>query len=147
MRDSDMKLPAQVEEILDDQNRFSSSVSKSSGRFDCANYVIPFRYAAIAGAIIIVLNQLILYSISNDEVIITYIDLSNIFLVFLAIIALYYGAKVSQTQSRRIYFAWITMSLAMVFFLIGDMIFAYIEIILQQDPLVSVADFFYILFY
>ena len=136
-----MRLPAQVEEILGDSNRISPSAAH-------ADFVIPFQYALIAGFLIIAINQLVLNLLGNNEAaLIAYSDLSSVFCHLVAVLALYYGAKMSQICGGRVYVAWMVMCIAMFFFLIGDIIWAYIEIILQQSPLVSPSDFFYIIFY
>ena len=143
-----MQLLEQAKEILDDPDYLTISAAKSNERFEHTKWIIPFRYAAIAGALILVINQLIMHLLANNEEVLTaYSDINTIFFIFLAVMALFYGARVSQIQGRRIYIAWMIICIAMVSFLIGDLIYAYIDLILQQDTLASAADFFYILFF
>ncbi len=61
-----------------------------------------------------------------------------------AFLCLLYAAKNMEGRSKR---AWLMLAAAMLFQSIAEGTWALIEVILQEDPFPSAADFFYLMFY
>lgn len=83
-------------------------------------------------------NNLYLRIISSDLI----APLINLFAAF----CLFYAAKRSA-YNKRIQLAWTILALAQLSYAIGDVIWAFIEVGLGQQPFPSVADVFYVIYY
>ncbi len=62
---------------------------------------------------------------------------------FLGALLVWLVARQHQGQARR---AWSLIALALTFYFAGDLTWAYIELVLQDDPFPSIADVFYLAF-
>ena len=62
-------------------------------------------------------------------------------------ITLFFAARRSATRSKRIGIAWGTIALALLFFSLGDITWAILELGLKQQPFPSIADGFYLVYY
>lgn len=74
-------------------------------------------------------------------------DLVSPAVELIATAALSAAAWKTAAQSRRLAFAWGTIALAMLFYTIGDIVWAILELGLQEPPFPSLADVFYLLYY
>jgi diguanylate cyclase (GGDEF)-like protein len=69
-------------------------------------------------------------------------------LVELAVcVPLFLAAKRSSAYSKRLGFAWWTITLAIFFYALGDISWALLELWLKELPFPSVADIFYLIYY
>jgi signal transduction histidine kinase/CheY-like chemotaxis protein len=74
-------------------------------------------------------------------------DLASIFINSLATLCLIYPTILSRKINRKLYYAWLFISASLFSYLLGDIFFAYYDLILEQSPSPSIADVFYLLSY
>jgi PAS domain S-box-containing protein len=74
-------------------------------------------------------------------------DIASPAIDLLVLLTLVYAAKISATKGRRIQIAWIFMTIAFSIYTTGDVLWAIIELGLNQNPFPSMADIFYLSFY
>jgi diguanylate cyclase (GGDEF)-like protein len=103
---------------------------------------------AILVALFLFLSIIFLFQISQDS------PLSKIFsdcisplLNLTAAVLLFRAARYSQRISNKLAKAWYFFSAALFSYALGDLIWAFIEIVLKKNPFPSLADFGYIVFY
>ena len=109
--------------------------------------IISFKYAVIIGVAIILFTLLSLF-INTNGVINDYLsDIITPIVGTLSVLSLIYAAKRSQIYGRRIYIAWIFIALALTQYVIGDVLWAFMELVWNVKPFPSIADIFYLLYY
>ncbi|MCX6673866.1 MAG: ATP-binding protein, partial [Methanothrix sp.] len=107
-----------------------------------------FRSALMLAAIIVIVYLALLILFRNDPVFrVTLNDL--LFPVFngLAAFGLLYAAFRSEIYGRRARLAWTFLFVGQLSFTLGDITWAVLELGLHQEPIASVADGFYLMFY
>jgi len=107
-----------------------------------------FRGALLLAAIIVIGYLALLILLRNDPVLrVTLNDL--LFPVFngLAAVGLLYAAFRSDIFGRRARIAWTFLFLGQISFTLGDITWAVLEVGLHQEPIASVSDVFYLMFY
>ncbi len=75
---------------------------------------------------------------------------SDIFLPaieILAVLSLLYAAKFSFKEGKRVQVSWLILGIAALSYVIGDISWSILELIIHQQPFLSIADAFYLLFY
>lgn len=102
-----------------------------------------FQGIIISLIILISFSYLVIYSTDPYFKLVTS-DLFNSFTPILAAICLLYVRKFSKFYSKRTYLAWTFFSLALISWGLGEMIYTFLEIVLQQEPFPSLADLFYL---
>ncbi|MHB8117472.1 MAG: PAS domain-containing hybrid sensor histidine kinase/response regulator [Methanothrix sp.] len=111
-------------------------------------WVLPFRYALAAGALIIISFYLTMMALSNNQEANTiFTDIATLFIDGLVTVALFYASMYSYFHGKRVYLAWLFLAIARLNYTIADAIWAYTEIVLQEIPFPSLADYFYIAYY
>lgn len=108
---------------------------------------ISFRNAAIFGAMLIIGSVLFLSINHNIEVNIIFADLIIPFVGFISFLCLIYAVKRSRIYGNRIYFAWLFIAFALLLYVVGDTIWAFLELVLHVQPFPSIADILYLLYY
>ena len=107
-----------------------------------------FHSALMLAAIIVIGYLVLLVLLRNDPVLrVTLNDL--LFPVFngLATVGLLYAAFRSEIYGRRARIAWTFLFVGQLSFALGDITWAVLELGLHQEPIASVADGFYLMFY
>ncbi len=115
-------------------------IIRSAKRFQA-----PIFLAAAILSILVLLFQTILIEMIEDKG--SILPINDFLLTSSAIIAflcLLYAAKNMEGRSKR---AWLILAAAMLFESIAEGTWAFMEVVLQEDPFPSVADFFYLMFY
>jgi len=108
-------------------------------------WVLPFRYALAAGALIVISFYLTMMALSNNQEANTiFTDIGSFFIDGLVTLALFYASIYSYFHGKKVYLAWLFLAIARLDFTIADAIWAYTEIVLQESPFPSLADYFYI---
>jgi PAS domain S-box-containing protein len=74
-------------------------------------------------------------------------DLITILINGLAVLCLLYAATMSRHYDRRHYYGWLLLFVSQSSFLVGDIFFAYYDLVLKQSTSPSLADIFYLLAY
>ncbi len=111
-------------------------------------WVLPFRYALAAGALIVLSFALAMMALRNNQDADTaFTDIATFLVNGLVTMALFYGAIYSYFQRRSIYSAWLILAVATLSFTIGDIVYAYDEVVLKVDPFLSIANIFFIAYY
>ncbi|MFZ2472385.1 MAG: response regulator [Methanothrix sp.] len=134
--------------MAEDSLSTSSLRLAARARSAAMEWVLPFRYYVAAGALIIISFYLIMIKLSNNQEANTvFTDIASFFVDGLVTLALLYCSAYSYFHGKRIYLAWLILALARLDFTIADGIWAYTEIVLQEIPFPSLADYFYIAYY
>ena len=111
-------------------------------------WVLPFRYSLAAGAFIIISFYLTMMALSdNQEANTIFTDIVTLFIDGLVTLALFYASMYCYFHGKRVYLAWLFLAIARLNYTIADAIWAYTEIVLQEIPFPSLADYFYIAYY
>ena len=84
---------------------------------------------------------------NNQDVDTAFTDIATFLVNGLVTMALFYGAIYSYFQRRSIYSAWLILAVATLSFTIGDIVYAYDEVVLKVDPFLSIANIFFIAYY
>ncbi len=109
----------------------------------------PVYQIALAGlAVLLVLGGLnhtlaLTFRWGGDDLELLLGNTLNLIPDFLGALLVWLVARQHQGAARR---AWSMIALALTFYLAGDLTWAYIELILQDDPFPSIADVFYLSF-
>jgi PAS domain S-box-containing protein len=74
-------------------------------------------------------------------------DVAVALINLLAASCLFYAALCSRGFSRNVSLAWMMLATAQLFYVFGDLLWSYFEIVLQQSAFPTVADLFYLLYY
>jgi len=107
--------------------------------------IISFQKAVIIGVLILIgYNVMSFVSYYFNEVL-SYVIAPIIGL--LSVLCLFYAAKRSRSHGNRVYYAWLLIALAQLFFTMGDVFWAFLGIFLNVNPFPSHADFLYIFYY
>ena len=143
-----MQSSGEAREMADDS--LSTSIFKVScrSRICAMGRVLPFRYALAVGALIIISFCLTMMALSNNQEANTiFTDIASFSIDVLVTLALFYCSLYCYFHGKRIYLAWLILAIARLDFTIADAIWAYTEIVLQESPFPSMADYFYIAHY
>jgi signal transduction histidine kinase/ActR/RegA family two-component response regulator len=65
----------------------------------------------------------------------------------LSALCMIYAAHISINLGRQVWLAWITLAFALLFCMIGDIIWSVTELVQHQPPFPSLADGFFLIFY
>lgn len=107
---------------------------------------ISFNNAIII-ALIILISFMSVLLLNDSSLKIVFSDLISPIIAILVALSLFYAAKISGKQHRRVQIAWMILGIAVLFYVMGDIMWAFMELILHQQPFPSVADVFYLSFY
>ena len=150
--DRSPKSSLREEEIMNKRESTSSKVVDSM-QFGLPALWKIFRKATLGNATIVAAALLLIYLAfwgylkddPNGSMIFS--DLSSIAINALASICLLFAAITSRDFDRRLYYGWMILCISQVSFVLGDVLFAYYDIALQESTYSSLADIFYLLFY
>src|SRR5687767_7837807 len=85
--------------------------------------------------------------VRDDQIRIIYSDLVAPIIDILVFVALFFAAKQSAAQSRRLGIAWGWIALSVLAYALGDITWTILELGLSEPPFPSLADVFYLLNY
>jgi len=103
------------------------------------------RYALIIGLLLIaIFSAGTIYLQGNERGLVVFTDIGSFVVSGLVTIAMYYGAIRSRNIGRKTYYAWMILATSRLFFFVGDGSWAYLEVILNENPFPSIADVFYL---
>jgi PAS domain S-box-containing protein len=143
-----MQPPRQAEGMQKNVRSSFFGGAETEDCLSCGNWVFPFRYALVIGALIFISYLAITIAIrDNLEARTTFSDIAFLIIDGLATIALLYGAFKSRHEGRRIYYAWLMLAFYQLSWTIGDAIYAYLELILYEVPWPSISDVFFLIAY
>jgi len=143
-----MQSSGEAREMSDDT--LSASVFKSAieAGSTAMGWVLPFRYSLAVAALIIISFYLTLIALSpNQEANTIFTDVVTSIIGFIVTLALFYCSIYCYYHENEVFLAWLFLAIARLDFTIADTIWAYTEIVLQESPFPSMADYFYIAYY
>ncbi len=113
-----------------------------------ANWVLPFRYALVIGILIILCYAAMLFLLSGspDERLVL-ANLISLSVNMLTTLCLFYAAKHSYKCGNRAYLAWTVMGIAQLILVLGDIEWAYVSVVLWQNPFSVLFDIPYLAYY
>ncbi|MGB9980064.1 PAS domain S-box protein [Methanobacterium sp.] len=110
--------------------------------------IIGFNTAVIIALIFLFSYILILTLLNNEPYLkMAFSDIVSPAIELSAAFSLLYVVKLSSIKEKHIKIAWIILGISVLCYAIGDSIWAFIELVLHQEPFPSIADVFYLLFY
>ncbi|TFH50364.1 MAG: hypothetical protein E4G89_03500 [Methanothrix sp.] len=83
----------------------------------------------------------------NPESLIFYTDWAAVAINLVAALCLLYAARVSSSVGKRVFFAWLMIFFGQLCFVLGDIIWAYIETVQLESPFPSLADIPYLMMF
>ena len=103
--------------------------------------------AGILAFVILGINTGFILLVHDPQIRTNFSDIFSPIVDILTCIALFFGAKVSTARSRRLALGWGTIALAMLFYALGDVSWAILEVGFKLAPFPSIADVLYLAFY
>ncbi len=143
-----MQSSGEAREMADDS--LSASIFRLAAGAGSATmgWVPPFRYSLAVGALIIISFYLSMMALSPDQEANTiFTDIATSVIDFIVTLALFYCSMYSYFHGNGVYLAWLFLAIARLDFTVADTIWTYTEIVLQESPFPSIADYFYIVYY
>ena len=129
------------------KQHFSRVVNRAAPYLNIISH-LSFRNSLIIAAIILILYMgTWLYLSANPSDLTIFSDLGGLVINAMATLCLFYGAICSKSLGRRIYLGWVMLAIAQLSFTVGDAVWAYYELLLNENPFPSPADGFYLLRY
>ena len=103
--------------------------------------IIPVKNVFILAGIVVISFAVISYLLRNDSVALAFLgDISTVVIDVLVISTLLYATTRSAHLGLRVQIAWMIMTVAFMVYAVGDILWAILELGLQQNPFPSVAD-------
>jgi PAS domain S-box-containing protein len=109
---------------------------------------LSFRNSLIIAAIVLILYMSMWFLLRDDPSgLAVFGDIGAIVVNVMATLCLFYAAGISQRINRKLYLSWMILAVAQFSYAIGDAIWAYYELVLNESPFPSLADGPYVLRY
>jgi len=93
------------------------------------------------------INLGVIFFLPDSDYKVVLSDISFIFVNLVTVLALWLAARHSKNISGKYTKSWVILCLAQLLFTLGDLFWAYFEIIIKSEPFPSVADIFYLSYY
>ena len=114
-----------------------------------AFWISPYRYfhyGLILSALVLAGNLAGILWITDEQIKLVYFDLVSPLVNAIATI-MFVAARQSFRKSRRLGLAWAILGCAQLFYTLGDVAWAVLEVGLAQTPFPSIADALYLAYY
>ncbi|HEX2996772.1 MAG TPA: hypothetical protein VHP14_18260, partial [Anaerolineales bacterium] len=108
---------------------------------------LPFYLAAAVAVILLGIDFAVSLLLTDSGQKTVYSDFISPIFDLLATLVLFLAAKESAVHSRRLAIAWGMIALATLTYAVGDINWGILELVLKEQPVVSVADTFYLAYY
>ncbi len=109
---------------------------------------LSFRILLVIAAIFLFFYLCIWFYLSAyPSKLVIFGDIGTISINAMATACLFFAAFNSRTLDKRVYFGWMMLAVAQLSYTLGDTLWAYYELLLNQSPFPSLADGFYLLRY
>jgi len=119
----------------------TQNLSSADPPSDANRTPISFRNSLLAAIAIFALYLLGLHLFRNDSgSLVLYTDWAAVVINAVTALCLLYAARASLAVSRKTFWSWLMMAIGQLCFVIGDSIWAYIEVIQKESPFPSLAD-------
>jgi len=127
--------------------RFSRAVDQAAPYLNIRKYLSFRNSLIIAATILIIYMGIWFYLSANPSDLTIFGDVGGFVINAMASLCLFYAAICSKSLGRRIYLGWMMLAIAQLSFALGDAVWAYYELLLNENPFPSLADGFYLLRY
>jgi len=101
----------------------------------------------LAASVLILYMGIWLFLRSDPTGLAVFGDIGAVVVNSLAVLCLFYAAWRSRSVNRKLYLSWMILAVAQLSYALGDAIWAYYEIVLNESPFPSIADVPYLLRY
>ncbi|HOT06558.1 MAG: hybrid sensory histidine kinase BarA [Methanosaeta sp. PtaB.Bin039] len=109
---------------------------------------ISFRSAVIIAFLSLIVISVMPFALEGQTFArAAFSDLSSATVNIIATICLFYAALKSKETGRRVFIGWLLLATAEMMFAVGDILWAYYDLWLQEEPFATVADVPYLSFY
>ena len=109
---------------------------------------ISLRNAAIIATAMFLISGSSWYFLKEDPVSnAIFSDISSSFINGLGALCLLYAARISRNYDKKLYYGWLLLFISQFSFFLGDVIFSYYDLILEQSTSPTIGDIFYLLAY
>ncbi len=130
---------------------FKQFISPTYGQLSLSSNIakhFSFPNLLLIAAIVLILYMGIWFLLRDDPSSLTVFgDIGAIVVDSMATLCLFYAAGLSRRIDRKIYLSWMILAIAQLSYTIGDVIWAYYELVLNEGPFPSLADGPYVLRY
>jgi PAS domain S-box-containing protein len=126
---------------------FSRAVAQSPPSPDIKRYLSFHNSLIIAAVVLILYMGIWFYLRDNPSGLAIFGDIGAITINAIAAACLFFAAISSRHLDKRVYFGWMMLAVAQISYTFGDIVWAYYELLLKQNPFPSPADGFYLLRY
>jgi PAS domain S-box-containing protein len=134
-----------------DAGRFQQFISRIYGLVSPSSNIakhLSFRNSLIIAALVLILYMGIWFQLRDDPYSLTLFgDIGGIVVNCLATLCLFYAAQLSRKIDRKLHISWMILAIAQFSYALGDTIWAYYELVLNESPFPSLADGPYVLRY
>ena len=111
---------------------------------DYLDLLTPFN-VLIVSSIIILFYYVVITQFT--EITIAFSDVFFIFMNFMVSLCLFYAAFSSRKYGRELYLSWLVLAIGQFSYFTADVLWSYIEVVLQQQAYPAISDIFYLAYY
>lgn len=110
--------------------------------------LISIKIGFIIALLIVICSLLFTVLLENNSTLLMFFgDIFPILVDLLIVLTLFYAATRSFKYGKKVQIAWMFIAFAFIFYTVGDMIWAILELGIHEAPFPSIADGFYLIFY
>ncbi len=133
------------------RGRFQQFISRIYGLVSPYSNIakhLSFHNSLLIAALVLILYMGIWFLLRDDPYRHTVFgDIGGIIVNCLAALCLFYAAGLSRRIDRKLYLSWMILAIAQLSYALGDVIWTYYELVLNESPFPSLADGPYVLRY
>lgn len=111
---------------------------------DYLDLLTPFNIIIVSSIIIIFYYVVIT---QFKEIATAFSDIFFIFANLTVSLCLFYAAFSSRKYGRALYLSWLVLAIGQFSYFMGDVLWSYIEVVLQQQAYPAISDIFYLAYY
>ena len=128
---------------------FANKLNRIGSHINCLKtHFISFRSSLIISLIVLVGYLFIIYLLGNENSLrVCFIDIAGFILELLIALYLFYTAKLLSMEGRRVQTFWLIIGTALFFYVMGNVMWSLIELVIHQQLFSSIVIIFYLLFY
>lgn len=110
--------------------------------------LISIKIGFLIALLIVICSLLFTVLLENNSTLMMYFgDIFPILIDLLIVLTLFYAATRSFKYGKKVQVAWMFIAFAFIFYTVGDIVWAILELGIHEAPFPSIADGFYLIFY
>ncbi|UTB32319.1 MAG: PAS domain S-box protein [Methanobacterium sp. ERen5] len=110
--------------------------------------LISIKTSFIIALLIVICSVLFTVLLENNSTLMMIFgDIFPILIDLLVVLTLFYATARSFKYGKKVQMAWMFIGFAFIFYTVGDIVWAILEIGIHQSPFPSIADGFYLIYY